>query len=118
VKHTRIFFITIALALVFFGCDSGDAGKKGAASAAPTTSTTVKTKDVKSADVKSATDACADYVKELDACIAKQEGDTKKPWQEELDKHKKAFKDAGASAKTQMEQECITGRAAVKQGCK
>ena len=29
-----------------------------------------------------------------------------------------AFKEAGASAKTQMEKECILGSATVKQGCK
>lgn len=106
----------IAVGLLFFGCDS-DAGKKGAASAAPTGSTKAKTADVKSADVQSATDACADYVKELESCIAKQEGDAKKPWQDELDAHKKAFSEAGAAAKTQMEQECVTGLATLKQGC-
>ena len=73
---------------------------------------------VKSSAVASATDACADYVKALQECIAKQEGDQKKTWQTELDNHKKAFAEAGDAAKTQMEQACVTGMAAVKQGCK
>jgi hypothetical protein len=115
VKRT---WISLAIAVTLWaGCDS-DSGKKGAGSAAPTTSSTVKTADVKSADVESATDVCAEYAKALEDCIAKQEGDQKKPWQDELDEHKKAFEEAGAAAKTQMETACRTGLAAVKQGCK
>jgi hypothetical protein len=118
VKRTSIFSSILVVALVSLaGCDS-DSGKKGASSAAPTTSSTVKTEDVKSADVESASDACDKYVKALEECIAKQPDEAKAAFQAQLDAHNKAFKEAGAAAKTQMEQGCVTGLATLKQACK
>ncbi len=107
-------------ALLWLGCDS-DTNKKGASSAAPSSapsgSSTVKTADVPSAAVKDAEDACADYVKELNACIDKLEGDAKAPFKKQLDEHNKSFAEASASEKAQMQEGCVTGLATLKQGC-
>lgn len=115
-KRTGILSFIVVAALAWSGCDS-DTGKKGASSAAPSTSSTVKTADVKSADVKDASDACDKYVKALEECIGKQPEEAKAAFQAQLDAHNKAFKEAGDAAKTQMEQGCVTGLATLKQSC-
>lgn len=114
-KSTLV-ILGIAATLVFVGCDS-DTNKKGAASAAPNSSTAVKTADVASAAVKDAEDACASYAKELQACIDKQQADAKEPFQKQLDDHNKAFKEASAPAKAQMQDGCVIGLSALKQAC-
>lgn len=114
-KSTLV-ILGIAATLVLVGCDS-DTNKNGAGSAAPKSSTAVKTADVPSSAVKDAEDACANYVKELKACIDKQEADAKEPFQKQLDEHNKAFKEASAPAKAQMQDGCVMGLAALKQAC-
>ncbi len=118
-RRTATFGLLIG-ATALFGCDA-DSGNKSSSSASPSAksaSTGVQVRDVKSADVKTATDACAGYVKALEDCIAKQDGAAKQPWQKTLDAHKRAFKEAGPAAKAQMETSCTTGRFTIQQGCK
>jgi hypothetical protein len=70
--------------------------------------------EVKGDDVKGAEQACADYVKALEACIEKAPADAKEGFREQLKAHNESMKDLSDAQKAQQASGCLTGLATLK----